>query len=127
MDKYPMKKFLDNWATAHRDWQAAGTAIFLIGILSWGWYMTQDVSLDDILEVRYISANVIDISSGSGSTARPSLGMGIVELEDGQKVRILFSTPVPKLGDAVPLRVEYFKNGESFYSLDVERWRMGES
>ena len=125
MAKFSMKTFFDNWAHAYRNWEAFGTAFFLVVILVWGWYMTRGFSVDQLVEVRYISAKVIDISPSDRTSNNSSPIIGMIALEDGRKVRLLFMTPIPEIGDSVPLRVEYFENGETFYSLDAERWRMG--
>ena len=120
MARFSMKTFLDNWANALRNWRAAGTAIFLGFLLAWGWYMSKDYSRDKIVGVAHIRAQVVEMSGGT-SPGNTSPSVGMVELEGGQKVRLMFANPKPEIGDSVPLRVEYFENGEVYYSLEAER------
>ncbi len=113
-----MKRFFDNWARAYRDSRAVGAAVLLVLMLAWAWYVTRDYASDKIVRTEHVSATVIHVPVAGSSARRAAPVVCMVELEDGRKIRLMFTNPAPKVGDSVPLRVEYFENGEAYYSLD---------
>ncbi len=113
-----MKRFFDNWARAYRDSRAVGAAVLLALMLAWGWYITRDYTSDRIVKTEHVSATVVGVPSATPSAGSAAPVVCMVELEDGRKIRLMFTNPTPRVGDSVPLRVEYFENGEAYYSLD---------
>jgi hypothetical protein len=67
--------------------------------------------------------HVVSRSHESGTVQSVLAQVGVVELKDGRRVRVMFAPPVPKEGDKIPLIVERFRDGKERYYLDQDRWQ----
>lgn len=119
-----MSRFWDNWATAYRNWRAAFAALMLAAVLVYGWVLHGMYAKEKVVSTERTMGTVTRIiEMGRPEKANP-LYVGTIALGDGRLVRVILARPVPAVGDQVPLISETYQNGEVFYFLDAERWRI---
>ena len=68
-----------------------------------------------------------EVVAGEGQLLSVNDSVGVVQIEDGRKVRLMLPHVSLKAGDEVPLRVERFADGKERYSFDLEAWRAATS
>ena len=44
-------------------------------------------------------------------------------MNDSTTIELLLAPPIPKVGDRVPLNVEYYDDGKTYYSIDRVEWQ----
>jgi|GEM_PF-2466686 hypothetical protein len=129
-----MSNFWDNWATTHRNWKVIISVIGLLGIFIWALILKYESSSKKLLSIKHEKAVVkkiekLDLSkvpSRFGTNEGAILYRGILELPDGTEIRVVLVPPIPQIGDRVPLLVENYDDGTTFYEIDRERWQTGE-
>lgn len=120
-----MRSIFDQWATIHRNSKALSSLILLLIIFGWAAFKMWQLDNDPMLGVERLTGTVEKVIRSS-SERGGEMVIGEVVLEDGTRVRLYFPQSYPAEGEVVPVEVEVYESGENFYSLDVDRWLMGE-
>ena len=112
----------DSWARMHRNARALGAAFaMLIAIVA-----MQLLRCNPVVEHENISGVVLTLEAeglhpfGDGKPYTRIL----VATPDSITVRLLLPSPVPKVGDVIPMVAEHYKKGDTLYSLDHQKWQM---
>ncbi len=129
-----MSNFWDNWATTHRNWKVIFSLIGLLGIFIWALILKHESSSKRLLSIdqgvavvkRIEKLDLSKVPSRFGTNEGAVLYRGTLELPDGTEIRVVLVPPIPQIGDRVPLLVENYDDGTTFYEIDRERWQTGE-
>ena len=110
------------WALHHRNARALGAAVaLLIALISMSFLRCNPmVGREDVSGV-VIEIEAVDLRPLGEGEAQARVR---VVVADSVEVRLFLPPPVPQVGDVIPLIVEYYKKGDSLYSLDRPKWRI---
>ena len=111
----------DAWARHHRNARGMGAAVVLLlatlSLLSLR--CNPLVGREDVLG---LVLEVEETGLRAADTGEPQSRV-LVATPDTVEVRLLLPPPVPRPGDFIPLKAEYYKKGNAEYFLDLEKWR----
>ena len=124
-----MAGFWDTWATRHRNWRAASTAVVFLLILLWA---AVEIRSGKLVETSSDTATVLDVRkhstassyAGRGEYGEATVYTGKLLLSDGTTVELLLFSPLPKVGDKMPMIVERYSDGKKYYSIDRQEWQV---
>jgi hypothetical protein len=124
-----MGNFWDTWATRHRNWRAIFVAAVFLSTLAWGSYKL--LSVGELIEKYEDTAVVLNVetyrlslaSTAGGTGSRDTIYRGCVQLSDSVTVEMTLVPPIPAVGDQLPVIVERYDDGSSYYSIDVVKWQ----
>ena len=125
-----MSRFWDRWATSYRNTRAVLAVVFLSPILIWVLATDQQLGTNRLLAVEHEKAIVTRIDQLDTSELHSKLGsdviiyQGYVELTDGSEIELGLIPPIPKVGDGVPILVEHYEDGKTYYRIDRQEWQM---
>ena len=118
----PAMGIWNSWARNHRNARgmAVGGALLLAFLAMLSLRCNPMVGREDVLGlVLEVEAEGLRIP-GSGEPSSRVL-MAVI---DSTEIRLLLPPPVPRPGDFIPLKAEYYRKGNIEYFLDLERWRV---
>ena len=124
-----MSKFWDTWATRHRNWRAIYTAAGFLLILLWAGI---EIRSNKLIDTTRDTAVVLEIRKHSTAAAHSAWGesggsticTGKLMLSDSTTVELLLFSPLPNVGDKMPMVVEHYNDGKKYYSIDHQDWQM---
>ncbi len=126
-----MSRFWDSWATAYRNWRAALAVLLLLPILIWALAVKDEMSSQQLLAVDHATAivrKIVELDTSKLSTKFGATGIsvyqGYLELPDGNEIELTLIPPIPKIGDRVPLIVEHYDDGKTYYRIDRDEWQL---
>lgn len=124
-----MSRFWDAWATSHRNWRAIYTAAGFLFILLWAGIEIRSSRLVDSTKETAIVLEIRTHSTASSFAGReepggPAMCTGRLMLADSTTVELMLFSPLPDVGDRMPVIVERYNNGKTYYSVDHQDWQM---
>lgn len=122
-----MRWLLDYWATIFRNTRALGAAVAIWACVFLMWGLKCQADRDPMQERSRETGTVIEIL-GSDSSASPDsklkMRQSTIMLADSTFIELVLSTPLPAVGDRVPLLVEKYRSGKRVYSFDLQEWKI---
>jgi len=113
-----MSKMGDNWAVAHKNWNAIFTAGFMCILLIW--LIILDHTNPTFLNKYSLNMTVVSIKAHLNEKTNKVL-FYLVELKSNDKKHITTVRAVkliPKVGDVLPIIVEVYDDGSKLYYVD---------
>jgi hypothetical protein len=121
-----MRWFLDLWATVYRNTRAMTAAVLIWAavFIMWGIKCQQDG--DPLTGVVEETGVVLEVLGKPPAEAESDLRLRpvVIMLADSTEIQLVVSTPLPEVGDRIPLRVECFQSGKKAYTFDAQKWRI---
>ena len=122
-----MRWFLDLWAVVYRNTRALTAAVVIWAAVAFMWGLKCQQARDPIVEVYDEKGLVVQLL-GSDPVPGEDTGLKLrpvqIMLADSTLIELVISTPLPKVGDRIPLRVEKYQSGKKGYSFDSQKWRI---
>jgi hypothetical protein len=115
----------------HRNPAGYGIGVILMmiimGIMGYVFSITHSDSFE-VTGSEHTTGTVLSIREHSlrGKLSDTTVYSAQVRLPDGKQVGIRLEPPYPKIGDSVPIKITFFKDGSTVRSLDLQRhqpWR----
>ena len=122
-----MRQLLDFWATIYRNARALGAALAIWACVAVAWGMKCQAERDPRLGCYQETGTVIEIlgSTSSGSVGTElKMRQSTIMLADSTLIELVLSTPLPAVGDRIPLRMEKYQSGKRVYTFDLQEWKM---
>lgn len=105
------KRFIDNWAHAHRLSRAVFMVVALAGLLAWALWTRPPAMVSRVSEQGRVITAV-----ENGATE--------IEMANGRTVRVIALRPVARVGDRIPMFVETYADGSTRVFVDHHGRRM---
>lgn len=122
-----MRWLLDYWATIFRNTRALGTAVVIWGAVFLMWGLKCQRERDPMLGVFQETGTVTEILGSDSSDATDSglkMRQATIMLADSTLINLVLSTPLPAVGDRIPLRMEKYRSGKRAYTFDLQEWKI---
>jgi len=109
-----MSAFWNNWATAHRNWNAIFMAVSLGGILIWALILNDA----EFLRTDRVMATVTEVNvTGLGNLVK-------FELPNGKQTSFMMDQGTPKVGEQRPILIDIYDNGKNYSRYDKMDWNL---
>jgi hypothetical protein len=99
--------------------RAIVAAIFIVPLLIW---TSLTFNNGKIVASEPLTATVASVIKAEGTSSDEHYAVTL-KLSDGQKIELTFRLPVPKVGEAIPLIKQTFKDKRIEYRFDRENWQ----
>ena len=119
--------FLNMWATVYRNTRALMAAVVIWAAVALMWGLKCQQERDPIVGVGEEKGTVVRLlGSDPAQENNPGLKMRPVQimLADSTMIELVISTPLPAVGDRVPLRFEKFESGKRSYYFNLQKWQI---
>lgn len=118
---------LNMWARIYRNTRALLAAVVIWVAVGMMWSFKCQQERDPVVGVAEEKGMVVRVLGTDPSLDRdPGLKMRpvVVMLADSTEIELILATPLPAVGDRVPLRVQQFESGKKSYSFDLQKWQI---
>lgn len=122
-----MSQFGNNWATSYKNSRAIFAAISLSVLLIWALTLKQQDDARIYLRTDKVVATVQDISTteiDSRYGGKSITYFATLELPEGKKIRFILPRSPPKIGSKVPVLIDIYDDGSSYYHYNHIEWQL---
>ena len=127
-----MSRFWNHRATAHRNWSAFFAAIGMAGILIWSLVLKNQEDSHQLLRTETVISTVTHVKEYSmgkmqtkyGETQGIKIYRGRIALPDGGEIEMRLVSPIPQVGDKMPIVIDHYDDGQKKYRINQMEWRL---
>ena len=119
-----MRRFLDMWARIYRNTRALSAAVMIWAAVFIMWGFKCQADRDPVVDRVLERGQVMEVLGNPDTAGSNDFKMRPVRimLADSTEIQLVVPTPLPRVGDRVPLRVEVFRSGKRGYTFDTQEW-----
>ena len=122
-----MFRLLNFWATIYRNTRALSVAIVMWAAVALMWGLKCQSDRDPMLGMIQETGTVIEHLGNEpapGTQTGLKLRQSVIMLADSTLIDLVLQTPLPAVGDRIPLRVEEYRSGKKVYTFDLQQWQI---